>query len=92
MTQTTFSPEVIEACRSVPLHYVLGLTNINRRAKILCPFHAENTPSCTIYPTNERYNGGYKCFGCPKHGNSIDFLVDLGATLPEAVEELRKYI
>ena len=87
-----YSKELIEECRHVPLHHIMGLTNLNRRASIQCPFHAEDTPSCMLYPNNGRYNGGFKCFGCPEHGNSIDFLMKLGATLPEAVEELRKYI
>ena len=91
MTQM-ISKEEMESCRHVPLHYTLGLTNVKRRVNILCPFHAENTASCAIYPNDGRYNGGFKCFGCPEHGNSIDFLVKLGATLPEAVEELKKYI
>lgn len=88
----TFSQEELEQCRAVPLHHVMGLTNINRRAKIVCPFHQEKTASCNLYPNDGRHNGGFHCFGCGKSGNSIDFLVLLGATLPQAVEELRKYI
>ena len=91
MTQT-ISKELIEQCRHVPLHHVLGLTNVSRRVNILCPFHAEDTASCSIFPDNGKHNGGFKCHGCPEHGNSIDFLMKLGATLPEAVEELSKYL
>ena len=82
----------LEECRRVPLHHVMGLTNTNRRASIRCPFHAENTASCNLYPNAGRYNGGFHCYGCGAHGNSLDFLMKLGATLPEAVEELKKYI
>jgi DNA primase len=91
MTQK-ISDEELERCRSVPLHYVVGNQRVDRKVKIQCPFHAENTPSCTLYPNNGRYNGGFKCFGCTAKGNSIDFLMKLGATYKEAVEELRKFI
>tara|TARA_R100001086_G_C11848217_1_gene261008 strand:+ start:1814 stop:2098 length:285 start_codon:yes stop_codon:yes gene_type:complete len=94
MTQTTskYSEEVIEACRHVPLHYIVGNARVNRVVKIQCPFHAENTPSCCLFPNGGRYTGGFKCHGCPAKGNSVDFLVKLGATFDEAVEELSKYI
>lgn len=37
-----------------------------------CPFHNEKTPSFTVSPTKEIY----KCFGCGKSGNSINFLME----------------
>lgn len=36
-----------------------------------CPFHNENTPSFYIYP-----DGHYHCFGCGKHGNIINWLME----------------
>ncbi len=39
------------------------------RRKIICPFHAENTPSLHVYD-----DGGWKCYGCSKHGDVIDFV------------------
>lgn len=83
----TISKDVIEHCRSVPLHLPLGLTNPKRKVKIRCPFHAERTPSCVLFPT-----GGFKCFGCSAHGNSVDFIVQLGSSFEEALNELIKYI
>lgn len=84
MTQTITN---VDSLRSVPLHYAVGNNNLTRKIKIKCPFHAENTPSCILFPT-----GGYKCFGCGAHGNSIDFIIKLGASFEEACEELNKYI
>ena len=38
----------------------------------LCPFHNEKTPSFTVSPTK----GIYKCFGCGKGGNSVNFIME----------------
>ena len=37
------------------------------RSKCCCIFHAEDTPSMTLYP-----NGTFYCFGCQKSGTVID--------------------
>ena len=37
-----------------------------------CPFHDEKTPSFTVSPAK----GIYKCFGCGKGGNSVNFVMD----------------
>lgn len=83
----TISKEDIDKCRYVPLHVLTGNPNRTRKVKILCPFHNEDTASCQIFPT-----GGYKCYGCGAHGNSIDFIVKMGGTFEEAINELKKYI
>jgi putative DNA primase/helicase len=36
----------------------------------LCPFHGEKTPSFTVTPKT----GKYKCFGCSKGGDVVDFV------------------
>ena len=47
-----------------------------------CPFHDEKTPSFVVSPTK----GIYKCFGCQKGGNSINFIQELqGISYPEAL-------
>ncbi len=38
-----------------------------------CPFHNEKTPSFTVSP----HKGIYKCFGCGKGGNAVNFLMDV---------------
>ncbi|WP_026474457.1 DNA primase [Alkaliflexus imshenetskii] len=37
-----------------------------------CPFHNEKTPSFIVSP----HKGIYKCFGCGKGGNAVNFLMD----------------
>lgn len=37
-----------------------------------CPFHQDTDPSFTIYPGDDGYQK-FKCFGCKKGGDSIDF-------------------
>ena len=40
------------------------------RIIILCPFHAENTPSCSINISDQNYPPGiFRCFGCGEKGN-----------------------
>ena len=50
-----------------------NLKRSGSRFKGNCPFHDEKTPSFTVTPTL----GIYKCFGCQKGGNSIQFLMEI---------------
>ena len=53
----------------------------------LCPFHSEKTPSFTVSPTKNIY----KCFGCGRAGNSVQFVMDHESfTFPEALKYLAK--
>jgi DNA primase len=53
----------------------------------LCPFHNEKTPSFTVSPAK----GIYKCFGCGKAGNTINFLMEYEHfSYPEALKFLAK--
>ncbi|MDP2388131.1 MAG: DNA primase [Bacteroidota bacterium] len=52
-----------------------------------CPFHNEKTPSFSVSPTK----GIYKCFGCGKAGNSVNFVMEVEKkTYPEALRYLAK--
>lgn len=55
----------------------------------LCPFHNEKTPSFTVSPRL----GIYKCFGCGKGGNTVNFVMEHEHfSYPEALKYLaRKY-
>lgn len=51
----------------------------------LCPFHNEKTPSFTVSPAK----GIYKCFGCGKAGNSVNFIMEHEKySYPEALRYL----
>lgn len=51
-----------------------------------CPFHGEKTPSFNVNPAR----GIFKCFGCGKGGDSIQFLKDKGFTFPDALRYIAK--
>ncbi|HNQ69156.1 MAG TPA: DNA primase [Bacteroidales bacterium] len=55
----------------------------------LCPFHNEKTPSFTVSPSK----GIFKCFGCGKGGNAVNFIMEHEhLSYPEALKYLaRKY-
>ena len=59
---------------------VLLFSIVSRKVKLkrqghdwigLCPFHAETTPSFTVFP-----DGHYHCFGCNAHGSVFDFVMN----------------
>ncbi len=53
----------------------------------LCPFHNEKTPSFTVSPSKEIF----KCFGCGKVGNAVNFIMEHEhLTWPEALKYLAK--
>jgi len=50
-----------------------------------CPFHNEKTPSFSVSPSK----GIYKCFGCGKAGNAVNFVMEVDKkTYPEALRYL----
>lgn len=76
----------INRLREIRIEKLLGIEETGRKIFIRCPVHRERSPSFVIYP-----DGSYHCFGCPVHGrNAIDFIISLGGTFKEALEELDK--
>lgn len=64
------------------------LKKVGSNFNACCPFHAEKTPSFTVSPAKQFYH----CFGCGKHGNAINFLMELnGMSFIDAVENLASY-
>jgi DNA primase len=61
------------------------LRRAGRNWKGLCPFHGEKTPSFSVSPDK----GFFHCFGCQKHGDVFDFVMELeGKSFVDAAEEL----
>ncbi len=87
-------PETIEQInQTAQIEEVIGdfLQLKKRGANLLgnCPFHNEKSPSFTVSPSK----GIYKCFGCGKAGNSVNFVMEHEKySYPEALRYLaRKY-
>jgi DNA primase len=79
---------ILDACR---IEEVVGdFVSLKKRGVNmigLCPFHNEKTPSFTVSPVK----GIYKCFGCGKAGNSVNFVMDHEHySYPEALRFLAK--
>lgn len=80
-----FSPEDIEIASEKDLSFLFS----NPRKmpggwKVLCCFHKEKTPSMIL-------RKGFHCFGCQKHGSSIDLYMFLNnCNFLTALEELLK--
>jgi len=62
--------------------------HLNKRGRSyigLCPFHKEKTPSFNVDPVKQMY----KCFGCGKGGDAINFVMEIkGLNFVEALQEL----
>ena len=78
--------QVIETARVEEV--IQDYVNLKRRGVNmigLCPFHNEKTPSFTVSPSKNIY----KCFGCGKGGNPIQFIMDHeNLSFPESVRHL----
>ncbi len=76
---------------TVQIEEVVGdFVHLKKRGQNLlgnCPFHNEKTPSFTVSPVK----GIYKCFGCGKAGNSVNFIMEHEKfSYPEALRYLAK--
>ncbi|MCW3785025.1 DNA primase [Plebeiibacterium sediminum] len=67
---------IVETSQSQIIDVVSEFVSLRRRGINYignCPFHNEKTPSFTVSP----HKGIYKCFGCGKGGNAVNFLMDV---------------
>ena len=79
--------QIFESCRieEVVGSYLPRFKKEGTNYWACCPFHNEKTPSFSVSPTK----GIYKCFGCGKGGNSVNFVMEIGGlSYPEALKEL----
>jgi DNA primase len=56
--------------RTVLAHYDLAIVGHGDQAKVLCPFHDDSRPSCSV----NLGKGLWHCFGCGNSGNVLDFV------------------
>ncbi|MFP4289800.1 MAG: DNA primase [Bacteroidota bacterium] len=83
-------PETIDKIfESARIEEVVGdFVNLRKRGVNmlgLCPFHNEKTPSFTVSPSK----GIFKCFGCGKGGNAVNFIMEHEHfSYPEALKYL----
>lgn len=65
----------------------IRLAHHGKRAKALCPFHREKTPSFSV----DGETGLFYCFGCHRGGDILKFLQEMeGCSFPEALEILAR--
>lgn len=64
---------------------IVRLKKVGNRYVGLCPFHNEKTPSFYVTPSK----GIFKCFGCGKGGDVLNFIQDInGLTFTETLKSL----
>ncbi|HNS16241.1 MAG TPA: DNA primase [Bacteroidales bacterium] len=80
--------DIIEAARIEEV--VADFVTLRKRGSNLvglCPFHNEKTPSFNVSPAR----GIYKCFGCGKAGNAVNFVMEHEHySYPDALRYLAK--
>ena len=79
---------VFEAVQTDMVNFVGQYVKLQRKGTNYvgsCPFHNEKTPSFVVSPSK----GIYKCFGCGKAGNPVNFLMDYSQVeFTEAIEKI----
>ena len=60
--------EIVRRVPAVEAARLYGVA-VDARGLALCPFHAEDTPSCRFYPGDR----GFYCFGCGAGGDVLTF-------------------
>ncbi|WWO97546.1 MAG: DNA primase [Candidatus Dasytiphilus stammeri] len=63
----------------------LNLKKYGKYYRACCPFHNDHTPSFIVNKERQFFY----CFGCEKHGNAIDFIMNFdGLNFIETIQEL----
>lgn len=70
--KTVVTDDMIALAKKVPFNKLIKLEVVGNRAKCLCPFHNEKTPSFVVYGDTNRGH----CHGCGKNVDTIQFLVE----------------
>lgn len=81
--------KIEEIIQAAPIEQVIGdivrLKRAGANMQGLCPFHQEKTPSFSVSISK----GIFKCFGCGKAGNVVNFLMEYeGLGYIEALKQL----
>lgn len=80
----TITLAMIDSAKQTPIADLVPEIRFQKsggRLKALCPFHAEQSPSLTVFPNNR-----FKCFGCGENGDAIHFIRKLkNLAFPNAV-------
>lgn len=73
---------------STAAQYGCKLARNGQEFETCCPFHAEDTPSFTIFVGQDGVER-FHCFGCGRKGDVLDFVQEVrGVDLPEAIRIL----
>jgi len=64
--------DMIDAAKQVSFNKLIKLEVIGNRAKALCPFHNEKTPSFIVYDDTNRGH----CHGCGRNVDTIQFIIE----------------
>ena len=80
-----FRPELLPDACDYYENELIGIKHGANKAKALCPFHKENSPSFFFWYED----GKFKCFGCTEGGSMVDFHMKRnGMDFVEAVKDL----
>lgn len=72
--------------QSVLSHYGIEVKMKKEQVQVHCPFHDDNTPSCSINTTKDIF----RCFGCSAQGNVLEFVVMMEGGDPAVNEDMHK--
>lgn len=81
--------EARDQIKDIPIEQIIGrYIKLDSKFKAICPFHDEKTPSFSL----NRNKNFFKCFGCGKTGDAIEFvMLHKGLTYKEAIFEIAKH-